>query len=447
MPRISRSDFRAELEALDSDPGAIQYGVQDGGTLAPVDRLPPPVVAGSRRNTRRMPRTPNPIGIAGNVIDAVCIPYSLAPETTIRTLGRTTAGFVADRIWNNAVENTVQRVCRDTPNYVAPQPSFPFTGGQCPGVRYEARVTMNVLGGSNCDNATTSTVSRDIIGPIADFRAIPDPTGADVGRVFVQAFARSVGQDLDDPQDWVPIGTRQNFGSCIGGALPTIDSVTVTRVDGLPDVCGNPEPTYPRDNGDITFAPELDIDIAPNVPVQIAPNITVDVDGSINIELPGIGDVTVDIGGIDINLGEGSPDEPGEGAPVRPDPGDTDTDPANPAPPPPPDDPAVEEPEEEPEEVIRAVLVTVTNIESSSSLITQEDTPDVYVPDLGLVSFRCRVSDGASGWTPDIRVKNVRCFVPCPYDGGAIDVQGTPRIGVAWTLTPVYDLSSIPSTP
>jgi hypothetical protein len=202
------------------------------------------------------------------------------------------------------------------------------------------------------------------------------------------------------------------------------------------------------DDGSITPAPNIDIDIAPGVNIGGIPIVVADVDGTLNIDLPDIGDVTIDVGGIDVNFNrEDGSDPPSEQPNPRPIPDDTGTDPSDPIPDPPSDDPPTEEPEEQPEEVIRAVLVTVTQPDSTSSIITQEDTPDVYVPDLGLISFRCRVSDSASGWTPDIRVKNLRCFIPCPYDGGAFEVKGTPRVGVEWTLTPVFDLSSIPSSP
>lgn len=456
MARISHAEFQDELNALSSAPGAIQYATQDAGTIAPVDRLPAPTIPNSRRLTRVLPQVASALPVIGNVIDATCIAHSIAPETVTRNIGSTTAGYVANRIWDNAVHNTLQRVCRATPNYDPPGVSPPFSGGQCPGVRYRCTVTMNVVRGAGCDIPETSSFTDDIKGPIAGFRVIDSSIPGGPGRGTVQGFARSLADDLDDPQRWVNMDTRQNFGGCEGGPTPTIESVSIVRQDGQPDVCGNPRPEYPRDNGDVVFAPNVDIDISPGVSVPITPTITADLDGTININLPELGDVSIDIGGIDINLRtpqlpQDPPlpvePEPAPDTPQRPDPGGTGTQPDdNPPPPPSNDDPALEEPEEQPERVIRGVLVTVTDITESSSMLIQTDNPDVYIPDLGVVNFRVRVNDSDSGWTPDQRVKNRRCFIPCEWDGGAFDVAGTPRNGVVWTLTPVYDVSSIPVT-
>lgn len=456
MARISHAEFQDALSDLATDPGAIQYAAQDGATLAPVDRLPAPMIPGSRRLTRALPRVASALPVVSNVIDAVCIAHSLAPETTVRTMNLNVGSFVADRIWNNATQNTLQRVCRNTPNYVPPSVSPPFVGGQCPGVRYQVFVTMNVFSGGGCDNPSQSTFDSDVKGEIAGFRVVPSTATNGAARGTAQAFARSVSDDVDDPLRWISLGTRQNFGGCTGGETPTIDSINIVRRDGLPDVCGNPPPEYSDGPGNFVFAPNVDVDISPNADVQITPTVTADVNGNINIDLPDIGDVTIDLGGIDINFTtpelpiDPEPDpgpEPDPEPSPRPDPGDTGTSPGDPTPPPPPPgDPRLEEPEEEPEEVIRGVLVTVTDINTSSSQIFQTDNPDVYVPDLGLVSFRVRVDGGVSGWTPDQRVKNRRCFIPCEWDGGAFDVAGTPRAGVTWTLTKVYERSSIPST-
>ena len=456
MTRISHAEFQQALSDLSSDPGAIQYGVQDGGTLAPVSRLPAPSIPGSRRLTRALPRVAGALPVIGQAIDSVCIAYSLAPETTVRALRRSTVGFVADRIWNNATQNTLQRMCRDTPGYTPPSPSPPFTGGQCPGVRYTITVSMNVLSGINCDVPSIYSFSEDVKGEITAFRVIPSTASTGAARGSVEVFARGLGDTLSDPLRWIGLDSRQNFGSCRGGPTPTINSITIVRADGLPDTCGSVPPEY-RDGGSPVFAPSLDIDIAPNVPLNIAPNVSANANGTVNISLPPLGDVSVDFGGIDVrfnptpsdpNAPEPQPETPQpEIPPTRPDPGDTEPDPTNPPPAPPVDEPPLEEPVEKSPQVIRAALVTVSTISPTATTIFQTSNPNVYAPDLGLIAFRCRASENASGWTEDIRIKNRRQFVTCPWEGGAFDVRGTPRPGVVWNITPVYDLSSIPAQP
>lgn len=86
------------------------------------------------------------------------------------------------------------------------------------------------------------------------------------------------------------------------------------------------------------------------------------------------------------------------------------------------------------------MLVTVINPGARGRVGTlfQGDNPDIAVPNYGYVNFLCRAGGFQGGWTPDQPVKNGRCFIPCPWDGGAYAVEGTPQPGVEWVLTPVY---------
>lgn len=116
--------------------------------------------------------------------------------------------------------------------------------------------------------------------------------------------------------------------------------------------------------------------------------------------------------------------------------------PDSPAPPAPPGipDPPPDEDDEEAGRVIVGALVTVTEIARPlrQSIIFQGDNPDVWVPDLGLISFAISIPGGGTGWTSDIRIKNQRQYVPCPEPTGAVNVRGTPAFGNVWTITPVY---------
>lgn len=447
MARISHQEFRSELDRLSSDPSAVPHSVQDGGLVAPTDRIPSAADPSTRRAARPRQGTPNIIGILGAAVDAVCIPYSLAPRSTSEALTALNPSTPFLPNWRDSTNQTLQRLCDDaSPSYVPPTPSTPFTGGQCDGVLYRYDSSLQGYDG-NCNPRTPSTSSDTIWGPVLGTRTVFEQVGSDPKRrTVLEAYGRGKGNSPLSGFEWSSVGGTSRGGSACPEA--TVLSFTLTPDDGSPDVCGDPEPEYDSPIP-IDFDPVLDIDIGAGVPISISPSFTTNVDGGININLPGIGDVDIDIGGIDINF-PGSSSDPGTDPPSdpdpnpRPEPGGTGTDPADPVPDPPTgEDPAVEEPEEPGERVIRAVLVTVSAIAQDTGILYQEENPDILIPNAGYVNFRCRASDGSSGWTDDHPVKNRRHFVECPWDGGAFDVRGTPRPGVQWNLTPIYD--EIPS--
>jgi hypothetical protein len=280
--------------------------------------------------------------------------------------------------------------------------------------------------------------------------------------------------------------SEYNCGSGIGGVRNlTVLSYTVEREDGLPDTCGNPPPLSPvppippegtepfpfsfpitiNEGGTpvtidvgglvVVLPPRIGLNADINVPVQVnidvggvnfSPTVNLDfniADGAFRVE-PGAFDI--DFGGIVINTNPppwNSPPGkciPGGGAP-RPLPG-TPT-PDNP--------PGVEEPPTprppKGERVIIGALVTVTTVQpwQRATVIGQDENPDIYAPDLGHINFLCRLGTGAvGGWTPDQKVKNRRCLIPCEWKYGALSVEGTPQQGVEWVITPIYDAIASP---
>lgn len=234
-------------------------------------------------------------------------------------------------------------------------------------------------------------------------------------------------------------------------AVPEGTFTTIARLDGLPDDCGSPYPqpppsapgdrTYPFNftyvdnssndvniDGSVTFG---DIVVGSNNDIKIPFRVTIDdiLPYTFN------GTLSLTTGDISFNLGN-----PNYSPIDRPNPDGYTTDPSpDPLPdvPVPPTDPGANEPEPDTQRVIRGVFVTTVTDNSPGTVIDQTDTPDIIVPNLGYVQFLIRVS-GRSAWTSDIAVKNHKWFCECPFEGGAIDVRGTPRTGVEWTLTPVY---------
>lgn len=81
--------------------------------------------------------------------------------------------------------------------------------------------------------------------------------------------------------------------------------------------------------------------------------------------------------------------------------------------------------------------MTTTHLDGNETTLEQQDNPAIYIPATGYVQFLIQVGN-SSAWTNDIAVKNLRAFIPCPWDAGAVEVKGTPRYGNQFTVTPVY---------
>lgn len=112
-------------------------------------------------------------------------------------------------------------------------------------------------------------------------------------------------------------------------------------------------------------------------------------------------------------------------------------------PPKPPSIPDLEvEPDEEPPgSKLIGVLVTseYNDLGKSVSVIPQGDNPDLQVPSIGYVAFAIDAGNGQLGWTSDIPVKNLRAYIPVPFNAVARAVRGTPKAEIAWTLTPIFE--------
>lgn len=324
-----------------------------------------------------------------------------------------------------------------------PPPSSdpPFSGGQCAGVAYDVTVFYEVRSNGVVIDTDTRTLrpNGEILGvvPVLDntppgtsyqiqLRVNPDTNG---GNSFFNVSAGSGGDNY----------------------TATASIVSIVRVDGLPDDCGQPlpEPTNPPQP-----SPVIDIDINYEdadgnsfnlvLPIVFAP-VRVNLEGQLTVpfrvsidptfEVNANGEININTGDINfnfknINLPPGgtenqddyeSPDDVPDYPPTVP----NSIIPV----PPQPDEPSTST-------VIRAVIVTVTSYDSNATVIFQGDNPDIYAPNLGFVNFGISIGN-AVAWTSDIPVKNFRNFLECNWPGGAIAVRGTPRPGVTWTLTPV----------
>jgi len=325
-------------------------------------------------------------------------------------------------------------------------PSAGFSGGQCP-VPYSVSITwtreLSVVQDPPGTLLDPRSATVTVAGAIEGLRVNNAPNVA-------QLFLRHAGTET----------TIDSFGVTPANDSRIINAtiVSVTRPDGLPDNCGNPTPPTPvyepGSNSTTTNVTYEDNDSnTVTIPVVIAFGYaTVNLDGTINVpitanfelnpELNFNADFNLSTGGLTIDLGNPSrprpsacsdPNgyEPGEGIPDPPieipdaEPPET-----------PPDEPP------NPEKVITACIVTTATPGANESVIEQDNDVDIYVPALGYVQFLIRAGN-RSAWTNDIPVKNKRCFIPCPWEGGAIDVRGTGRYENPINVTPVYGISQI----
>lgn len=322
-------------------------------------------------------------------------------------------------------------------------PESPFAGGQCATsyrVFWSGEYRGGAPGSANDGYLPVSeSTASGVLGPITGIRYIPNPAG-NGARVVIDANGVYEGR----------------FGFTTTNSEPFFRNLRITSVvrdDGLPDNCGDPPPdTSPPPPGYNIYNDNVTYNDTNNVEVTIPVILTfgyatVNIDGRLSIPInanftanpefnlnfnyrPGDNNVQPDF--TDPRVPLPSPCNP---------PGGFIPDPSVPPPPdsipdPDPDAPATDDPTER-RELLVGCIVTTTFLDGNETTIAQQENPDIYIPATGYVQFRIRVGN-VSGWTNDIPVKSLRAFIPCPWDGGAIEVKGTPRFGNQFTVTPVY---------
>lgn len=216
----------------------------------------------------------------------VCDRYSAAP-----------ASFLTDAIspWDD--------ICApywENQGYDPPTRDIPFEGGQCAGVSY--LVTWSITE-TLC---TTGPVDRPqanktVVGPIARAKTEINPGS----NPTVQFRFGTAGSTL-------PIqGSGSYISPCFANVTSALDwgNFTVTRVDGLPDNCGDPDgPIIPGPNpapnpGPLPPDTGPSIDIRGNPTLVLPPNIFVSPTANVGVE---IGEINLGGGG----AGGGPPSEP-----------------------------------------------------------------------------------------------------------------------------------------
>lgn len=130
-----------------------------------------------------------------------------------------------------------------------PPPDVSFVGGQCPGVEYDVTVNFFTTNIGTCVITSQGNVVKRVTGPIQGIEFVPNPN------VTSTSTCRS-GSDEDVVLgDWYVIGQNGQQVGIINGyrwiqnpnqsPLSGATIVTIVRVDGLPDDCGDPPLGYP----------------------------------------------------------------------------------------------------------------------------------------------------------------------------------------------------------
>ena len=127
-------------------------------------------------------------------------------------------------------------------------PITPFTGGQCPGVLYDVDCLVQVYNITTCVLVVNTTVTFQVLGPVVGIEEQNITPTAATSSCNGLSSASLVDVDyvlVSASPDIVVQGSV--FRDELNQASPPLSSVTitnVTRVDGMPDNCGDPLPGY-----------------------------------------------------------------------------------------------------------------------------------------------------------------------------------------------------------
>jgi hypothetical protein len=350
----------------------------------------------------------------------------------------------ADGDFGNVAGALRKNVCNEsapTGNY---GPTLPFSGGQCSGVEYQITLKIEAdeedCDGGGFESKSPKEDQLTLFGPLsAPFIQVDTPS--DCGDRTIRGAINGFESD-GTPATRVTqsITTGRPDEKLINQVLTV--TAGPTRVDGQPDDCGDPEGnpigdyndysetvsiTY-EDNSQTEITEDIDITLGPLIVgiggILYAPVTIGTGDISFNGEVKLAPEFSVDIWPDGLFGGGGNTDDP------APNPSEPDPEPTTP------DD----------RRRIIGAIVTVTNFNEAISRVTQvaqDDSPDIFVPRTGNISFYID-TPGGQAWTEPTPLRNVRQYVPCPAREGAVDVAVTEGTGFTLAVTPVYaDLAVI----
>lgn len=240
--------------------------------------------------------------IAEGIRQRFCTLQQQFPEFTARAIGNLPGG-------DSLINPLVPAICPSAPPASSQNNVFPYLGGQCCAV-YTMRWTR-------IGNGSTTQLQETVAGKIGAIRdtLFDVPNANQQMGLQWQGFIE-IQTDLDCPgrtPRWRTLTGGQNWQ----GARPTYTNLTFTRVDGLPDNCGDRPitgtPLIPSPN-DLNFTVTIPIGGRSfSVPVQfnlnLNPTLNFNFQPTISFSTP-IGEFVFSPDGLDIFF-PGSGDSPG----------------------------------------------------------------------------------------------------------------------------------------
>lgn len=295
MPIIPYDDFQGRLARRRQGGELIQYELGEDGVYRPITTTPTRPVS---RPVRRGVEAANVVGLA---VDAVCTLRSLAPNEFTRRLVSASPFDIVPGV-RNAREGALRYLCDESPE---PEPTLevPFVGGQCDAVGYGVQVTLERESFSNfqCNVRTQVTQVLECWGPVGGVRWIPDSPGSNFG--VVEVYCRGpFDQPIGDAR-WIGLTSSNSSAAC---RAPYVTNIQITRLDGLPDNCGNPVLQLDQNFEEAPDNLSIDLDVGDGNTVNLPINFSFDPQVGIQID---VGDISINFDGENIEYTE--PTDPG----------------------------------------------------------------------------------------------------------------------------------------
>lgn len=344
-----------------------------------------------------------------------------ADEAAVKLLSRLTGSPIGAYPLASGLR---RQLCSDDPGNDPVFVPSPATG-QCPVVY---RAIFNATGASGaCNPIEFGTNNVGVgVGPISIREFHDTALSAGFGGLC-PGYSNNVIYYTNASGEFTLVGQARGI---------KLNSLSLVREDGGPDNCGTTEPPVippgpvPITPTNITYDIDVNTQITVPLTAVFAP-VFLSFDGSIKVP------VTVNVDGLNfdgtvtispefevnikptINIGGpgdvDDPDvigEPGGGPTEIPDSQDLDS------------------------TIIGVLVYSDVEAEAGSSSVAFTNGPQLYVPRLASVQFAVKTRDSI-GWTSDLDVKNLECYVPCPAPQGAIAVRVSPMPGVQSRFTAV----------
>lgn len=232
------------------------------------------------------------IDIANAIADGACSIYKNSPASLVPDpvgVGQMTRAF-----WDT--------LCNGRSPGLPSPPSSPFTGGQCQGVLYTIDYTITYQMKSLINGAISNLSSHqhlNVYGPIGQVIQVGNPSGGNhLGLTYKDTSGVFHNGVITDqlPNSYLYTGS--------------LSAISITRVDGQADNCGNPPQTWPAPGTPVS----LPVPLPPiNVPSPSGGNysfnptlILADKLFGVEVKIDATANIKIDFGGVTFDFGKGS---------------------------------------------------------------------------------------------------------------------------------------------